>query len=250
LAMDLLDRNPCDGLGKFLVKGTESTVRREFRDDEVFKIFSSPTFTGHDPKASTRFREVAGDTVTRDARFWLPIMSLLNGGRLTEFAAMPLADVKQTKAGTWFFDLTIREVKNETSRREVPMHPLMREIGFLEYVADLRARDEKWLFPDLDHDSRHGAGHEFSKWWGRWMDKHGMPDPTITHHSWRHTWKRRARATQAVKTEMHDVISGHAPNNVGGTYGQGADIEDLARDMALIEFPMFPKAAFVTKGMQ
>ena len=73
------------------------------------------------------------------------------------------------------------------------------------------------------------------------MDKLGLTDPAITHHSWRHTWKRRARAS-TVKEEMHDVISGHKGlANVSRTYGEGADIEDLARAMALIEFPAFPQ---------
>jgi len=249
VAMDMLENNPCDGIRKIVVKGAKSVKRRHFEDDEIIKIFSAPVFTGYDPKASSRFREVPGSTVTRDAKFWLPILSLFHGGRLTEIAAMPLADLKQTNAGTWYFDLTIREVKNETSQRQIPMHPTMKEIGFLDYVADLRAKGEKWLFPDLDHDSRHGAGHEFSKFWGLWMDKHDMPDPTITHHSWRHSWKRCARESP-VKAELHDVISGHAPQTVGGEYGRGAAIEVLAKNMALIEFPVFPKAALAARGVQ
>ena len=46
---------------------------------------------------------------------------------------------------------------------------------------------EEWLFPDLDHHGKLGPGHEFSKWWGEWCDEHGLSDPSITHHSWRHT---------------------------------------------------------------
>jgi len=238
--LDLIERNPFDRLRALVVTGADSVKRRAFTDDEIVKIFTAPLFAGFDP-ASTRFREVPGDTLKKDARYWLPILSLFHGGRLAEFAGMPLADFKQTAKGTWYFDLTEREVKNEPSKRRIPLHPHMKKIDFLDYVVDLQTKGATWLFPDLDHESRHGPGHEFSKWWGGWMDKHGLSDPAISHHSWRHTWKRRARAS-AVKEEMHDVISGHKGlASVSRTYGEGADIEDLARDMALIEFPAFPQ---------
>jgi integrase len=237
--LDLIEKNTFDRLKVLVVDGTPSVKRRAFTDEEIARIFSAPLFKGFDP-SSTRFRELPGTMIKRDGKYWLPILSLFHGGRLTEFAAMPLADLKKSPKGTWHFDLTEREVKNESSKRQIPLHPHMLKIGFLDYVADLRAKGAAWLFPDLDHESRHGPGHQFSKWWGGWMDKHGLSDPAISHHSWRHTWKRRARAS-SVKEEMHDVISGHKGlASVSRTYGEGADIEDLARDMALIEFPAFP----------
>jgi integrase len=238
--LDLIDKNPFDRLKALVVTGSDSIQRRAFTDEEITTIFTAPLFAGFD-RGSSRFRELSGAKLVKDARYWLPILSLFHGGRLAEFAAMPLADLKQTGKGTWYFDLTEREVKTQTSKRQIPLHPHMEKIGFLGHVADLRTKGETWLFPDLDHRSRHGPGHDFSKWWGLWMDKHGLSDPAITHHSWRHTWKRRARAS-SVKEEMHDVISGHKGlASVSRTYGEGADIEDLARDMALIEFPAFPQ---------
>lgn len=239
-AMDHLDRNPFNAIKSLVVNGAPSIKRRAFTDEEITRIFTAPLFNGYDAEASTRFREIAGATITKDAKYWLPILSLWHGGRLAEFAAMPLADVKQSKKGTWYFDLTERDVKTETSKRQIPLHPHMIEMGFLDYLAGLKG--ETWLFPELDHETRHGAGHRFSKWWGEWMDCHGMSDPTLAHHSWRHSWKRRARES-SVKKEMHDVISGHKGMTVADGYGEGADIEALARDMALITFPDFPVLA-------
>jgi hypothetical protein len=43
-----------------------------------------------------------------------------------------------------------------------------------------------------------------------------------------------------VKEELHDVISGHKNASVGRSYGSGAGIEPLAREMAKIVFPAFP----------
>ena len=71
------------------------------------------------------------------------------------------------------------------------------------------------------------------------MDEQGITDPALTFHSFRHSRKRRASASD-VKEEMHNVISGHKGSGVGQNYGRGADIGPLVRDMALIIFPEFP----------
>lgn len=71
------------------------------------------------------------------------------------------------------------------------------------------------------------------------MDDIGLPDPRISHHSWRHTWKQAARVSP-VDEELHDIISGHAPATVGRSYGPGAPIDILAVEMAKIVFPAFP----------
>ena len=202
------------------VRGSVSVKRRAYTPDEIAIIFAKPMF-----------RDETG------AKRWLPILALFHGARLSELAAMPRSHFRQI-GEHWCFDLTAddRKLKTEAARRIIPLHPKLVELGWLAHFKGL---DGKWLFPDLDHASSHGPGHEFSKWWGIWMDEQGLTDPALTFHSFRHAWKRRARASD-VKEEMHNVISGHKGVGVGQDYGRGADIGPLVRDMALITFPEFP----------
>ncbi|WP_374452790.1 DUF6538 domain-containing protein [Phenylobacterium sp.] len=245
VAMGRLDDNPFEQLkSKFVVKGAASVKRRAYTPAEITAIFNMPMFQGFSGDGRAGYREKKGNAVVRDAKYWLPILALFHGGRLSEMAAAPLELFRCVKDEAnndlWFFDLTsLIRVKNDGSKRIVPLHPHMIELGWLNYVQARREAGDLWLFPDLNHDSKYGAGHEFSKWWGNWCDKNGFPDPTITYHSWRHTWKRRARQSP-VKEEMHDVLSGHKGTTVSRGYGEGADIEPLARDMAMIAFPEFP----------
>ncbi|ODT85947.1 DUF6538 domain-containing protein [Phenylobacterium sp. SCN 70-31] len=245
VAMGRLDDNPFEKLkSKFVVKGAESVKRRAYTPAEITAIFTKPMFQGFDGDGKAGYRHKPGTTLVRDAKYWLPILALFHGGRLSEMAAARLELFRCVKDeandNIWFFDLTtLIRVKNDGSKRIVPLHPHMIELGWLDYVQARREAGDRWLFPELNHDSKYGAGHEFSKWWGNWCDKNGFPDRTITHHSWRHTWKRRARQSP-VKEEMHDVLSGHKGTTVSRGYGEGADIEPLARDMALITFPEFP----------
>jgi integrase len=244
LAFEHIARNPFAGLQKHTVKGLKSVDRRAFEPHEVTQIFSTPLFQGFEGDGKTGYRDIAGSTILKDAKYWLPILSLFHAGRLNEFAAMPLANFKKTDQGNYYFDLTKDvKVKNQTAERYLPLHPHMIALGFLDYVAKIH--NSPWLFPELNHDSKHGEGHSFSKWWGSWSNKHGLTDPSITFHSWRHTWKRRARATEGLKEELHDIISGHkAPGGnvsaVGRSYGAGAEVDVLAGEMARIEFPEFP----------
>jgi hypothetical protein len=242
MEFDNLVRNPFHGL-RFAIRGAPSTKRRAYTDDEITTIFTSPMYQGFDGDPDKGYRDRPGSKIVRDAKYWLPILALFHGGRLSEIAAMPLADFKSKKAEdeqVHYFDLTDRSLKTDKSERIVPLHPHMVGIGWLDYVAERRTAGDRWLFPDLDHANKNGPGHEFSKWWGNWCNAHGLADPGLVYHSWRHTWKRRARQSP-VKREMHDIISGHAGVAVADNYGKGADIEALARDMALITFPKFPK---------
>ncbi len=247
--MDWLQKSPVEGLKRHVVRGGESTDRRAFTKPEIEKVFAAPLFRGYDATAPKGSRDKAGATVTRDSKYWLPIIALLHGARLTEMAAMPLDGVCSADDGHWYFDLTDRKVKTITSQRVIPLHPQLIALGFLDYVRELQGRKEVWLFPDLDHVSKFGPGHGFSKWWGRWTTKLGLTDPEITFHSWRHTWKRRARETATVKEEIHDVLSGHKGQTVSRSYGSGADIAPLARDMALILFPELTLKRVVTEDV-
>jgi integrase len=234
---DDISANPWLGLAKHVIKGAESIERRAFTDEEIKRIFNSPLFVG--AESADGYRTTSGALVVKDHKYWLPILGMFEGGRLNEIAAAPLADVKKTASGTWFFDLLVRDVKNKPSQREIPIHHKVIELGFLDYVEEQQNNEEQWLFPLLDHKSRHGAAHNYSKWWARWMDYAGLSDPTITYHSWRHTWKRHARASD-VKEEIHDVLSGHAAIAVSRKYGEGASTDVLGREMDKISFPDFP----------
>lgn len=236
-----LIRNPFKGM-RFAVDGAKSVRRRAYTEDEIIKIFTSPLYQGFAGDGAEGYRKEPGPKVWKDAKFWLPLLALFHGGRLSELAAMPLADFKTQKGADGdihYFDLTDRSVKTVDSERIVPLHPHMKTVGWLAYVAGLVEAGETWLFPDLDHSNKQGPGHEFSKWWGNWCDAHGLTDPGIVYHSWRHAWKRYARAS-VVKEEIHDVISGHKGTSIGRRYGAGVDVEPLAREMALITFPEFP----------
>lgn len=207
-----------------------------YTPDEIERLFTSPLFTGHDGAYD---RCISGSTVTKDWRYWLPILSLWTGTRLNEWASAAKAEIVKKGEG-WFLDLTQRpvggeapnRVKTKAARRLVPIHPRLIDLGLLEYVE---AQAGPWLFPDLHGHKLHPSARA-ANWFTRHREKIGL-DKTI--HELRHTWKNAARSA-GVSEEISDLISAHVSGSIGRKYGAGVDPEALSTAIRMIDFPTFP----------
>lgn len=214
---------------------------KPYSPDDIKTVFSGAAWTGHQPDDKWRIKP--GDRVFKDAKFWLPVIALFSGTRMSEVAASPLDSVRKVD-GIWCLDLTERSitshdgprVKNKASRRFVPIHRELIRLGFIGYVERLQSQGEVWLFPDLDHESRHGPRHAFSKWWGERQKKIGVDR---NFHELRHTFKRASREA-GLSEERSDLLSGHSNGSMGRKYGAGLDVALLKEDMDRISFPTFP----------
>ena len=234
---DLIRKNPA---AKMMKKPAASQIRNPYEDEDLKAIFSANMFHGF---SGNGYRDKPGTTVTKDHKYWLPILALWTGARVEELATLDASEIK-TEDGITFIDLTDRplsgprRVKNRSARRIIPIHDKLVALGFLKHVPTSGP-----IFPELDHDGEK-ASASFTKWWGRWCDAHakadnGLGDPRKVFHSFRHAWKRTARASDA-KEEIHDLISGHTEgNSVARDYGRGVKVATLKAAMDLIDFPTF-----------
>ena len=165
--------------------------------------------------------------------------------RLDEIGPLS-ADELHLESGIWVFDLRKRDlkgprrVKNHGSRRLVPVHPRLVEVGFLEYAE----RQSAWLFPDLPHDGSESGDTTagFSKWFGRWRRDNGFHSAEKQDfHSFRGTFKEACREAE-IEEEIHDRLTGHdgSPGKKVSrqNYG-GASVKLLARNMEKVDFPTF-----------
>ena len=136
-------------------------------------IFSTPVFTeGERPEGGQG-----------EAAFWLPLLALFTGSRLSELAGLKVSDVTHeeligadcvyivpdVKAG--------RRLKNKHSARAVPIHQQLIAIGFLDFAdAQRKVRGaEAWLLPEVAPST---TGVSASKWFGRYIGAHGVTDPS------------------------------------------------------------------------
>ena len=206
-------------------------ARRPFLDDELARLFGSDLFLKPERWSSVR------DTVRDRTLAWLFLLGLTNGARIEEIGQTELANVK-TDGGVRYLDLGVdARVKNETSRRMIPLHSLILKLGFDDYVAALRKAGETRLFPELKPNRFDKLCQAASRVANRVIDRVVGDDPRLSFHSLRHNFKDLARDTTIEKYIM-DQIMGHAGVTAGDRYGVGARLKTLARELDRIAFEM------------
>jgi len=109
----------------------------------------------------------------RGANHWLPWLALYTGARLEELGQLRVTDVRHAEGvhflaiepgdGTLPDGTPAKRVKTKASKRRVPIHPRLIELGFLDYV---KAQRTERIFPELTATSYGSLTAAWSKWWG------------------------------------------------------------------------------------
>jgi integrase len=216
----ILPINPMPSGLKVRINKSAIEERDPFRTEHLTAIFNAPIYTGC---RSEHYWGQPGNTVLRaSAKFWLPIIALYTGARLTEIAQLLVDDVK-TEDSITYFNITNEQegqrVKTRAGKRRVPVHDMLIDIGLLDHVEMRRARGEPRLFPDVRPGSDGYLSSRFSKWFGRFLDSVGIASPTLVFHSFRHSFKN-ALAAADVAERTQDWLMGHEDDDkTGKRYG-------------------------------
>ena len=211
----------------------EKRVRQPLSPDQMAKVFSSPDFLA----------QRSGQKDKLEARYWLPLLCLFHGTRSNEVAGMRVADVEEAD-GIAFLNLrenTTRRLKNETSARRVPLHKMLVEMGFLEFVARRREKESDGpLFTGLSHNRNAADG--IGKWWHRLVTGvvGDAPANAATGacgiHSLRHSWAAAARAT-GLSDSIVKLLGGWSQASAFEGYGPDELRRMLKKAIDKIEFP-------------
>jgi integrase len=225
---DLISTNPFRDI-KLVKPARRDKPRLSFTPEDLKLIFESPVFMkGHRPIGG------AGN-----AAVWIPLIGLMTGMRLEEIGQLRSVDIK-SQEGIWYFDLDHvpqegRWLKNDSSRRQIPIHSRLIELGFMYLVQESKAR----LFPYLSSAGARQLTASWSQWFGRYLRQVvGITDTRKTFHSLRHTFKDLCRDA-GIPKEIHDRLTGHASSDVGDGYGSGTyPIRPLAAAISQIHLPI------------
>ena len=130
--------NPYSNM-KFKVKKIPNK-RQPFTTDELRKILKPETYLGWTVNFKHRFRP---DRATNQIPYyWCFLLGIFSGMRTNEMCQILLSQVKKEK-GIWFMfveDSEDTKVKTESSIRKIPVHPQLIDLGFIDYVANLKRR--------------------------------------------------------------------------------------------------------------
>lgn len=227
--------NPAHGF-VFPKKGRARTARKMWEGEPLTKLFASPVWTG----SHRRFRSQPGAEIIKDDHYWLPLLGVYHGNRLEEFAQLRREDIKQ-EDGVWFFNITDegeRQLKNEQSKRRVPIHPKIIELGFLDFARPKSANEKTLVFETLKPGGPDKKfGFYFSKWFTAYRRSVGVYEPKLDYHSFRHGVTTKL-ISAGVQPSLVDELTGHEGKGTSEKiYYKGANLLELHAAIKKIEWP-------------
>jgi integrase len=241
-----ISRNPAKGL-RVIDPVRRRDKRVPFSDDQLTRIFSAPVFTGCvDDEAHYA---IAGNNHPRRGRFWVPVIALYSGMRLNEICQLDVADIRRVEGVDCIFvnalqpsEGNAKRLKTISSERFVPIHPALKEIGFMEFVAQGRAAGGARLFPELPLSATGYYSDPFSKWFSRMVRKIGADRPRTCFHSYRHGYKdclREARVDHEIALALGGWASTGASeeSETAAAYGRGYRMTTLYEAIKKVEYP-------------
>lgn len=180
----------------------------------------------------------------RDWRFWLPLIMLLTGARPNEICQLEVTDIRKTVAGTWHMDLRnedeSKDIKTETSRRRVPLHPELLRMGFLALVERrLKAPDKgPRLFPGITPDKYGNLGtYPLKRLRDHFIPQEITLGPRQVPYSLRHNVRDALRRIKAPPEALRHITGWSEGKNVSDNYGDPGNPDFYAEWVAGIAYP-------------
>lgn len=233
--------------------GSDDEGREPFNVDKLKLIFGQ-----------RHFQTGKGDHIRKPSywygfEYWLPLMGLYAGLRIREASQLHLEDVKRVAGDAWCLDINEatadKSLKNENSRRMVPLHKMLIRLGFLDYCDRLRELGFRRVFPELT-SAKSDAG--YAKQSGRKMSEMllalGMPrDSKHVFHCLRHNMNNALMRVpmsdlpyvdEDLKKFIRYTVMGHKPgDDVNVTHYTSTSVPEMRTliDGVIYELPTIAK---------
>lgn len=148
-------------------------------------------------------------------RYWIPLIAMYSGLRLDEICQMYIEDVQRVD-DIWCFSVNNdkdKKLKTLSSKRVIPIHPKLINIGFIEYVEGLKKSGVPRLWMNLSRRDADGYGNAFGKWFQRFNRKHITEDKAKVFHSFRHVVADTLKQAGVLEIIISELL-GHANDSL------------------------------------
>lgn len=191
----------------------DSDKRDAFTPVQLERIFRGPVWSGSD---SEYYQTRPGPTIYHNGLYWCPLIGAVTGARREEIAGLAPNDIV-TVDGIPCFSIAAsdqRRVKTLSSQRVVPIHSRLIELGFLDYVARIRAKGHPDLFPDLREPKSGQHGRKLGRRMRQVIDETlGAEGAALSFHSFRHYVQNALERAKIDDKIIRDIV-GHEGRDV------------------------------------
>lgn len=203
------------------------TVKKPFTTELLQRLFCAPPYL------------IQPDRPPDEGRYWLPLIALFSGMRSGEIAQLRTSAIEPID-GILCIRLTDPHLlKTEGSVRDVPVHSELLRLGFGRLVERRRETEQELMFPDIRQNGKDDRSSEFSKSFRKMLVGAGIEDPSLTMHSFRHTFAHALVAAQVPQAtaEALQGWGGKKPRNMFAHYGGRPPVSQLAEAVEHVVFP-------------
>lgn len=233
---EYLSKNPAVEL-TLKISSLAKEAKNPFTLEQLQHIFNAPLYTGciNDDNGYNK----PGPNRPRRGRFWVPLISLYSAMRLNEICQLLIEDIQQ-EDGVDFISVKEdlkkgKQLKTKASNRKIPIHPMLKQLGFMQYVDQMRQQKEVRLFPELKKSGDRTYSHEASKWFSRFLINAGVKTDKTSYHSFRHTFRDAMRQAELSPGIVAALGGWDDKEGVSSTYGQGYKMSKLYEAMEKIQ---------------
>lgn len=132
-------------------------------------------------------------------------------------------------------------MKNPSSIRRVPIHPLLVRWGLVLWRDRLKAEGHDRLFPEFSHDAAKGYGKAAVKWFSGYLRRLGWErNGRKVFHSFRHTLASECLNQLALSEALTAQISGHKRSEsvLGSTYRKDVIPDEVLNAVNRLDFSL------------
>lgn len=146
-------------------------------------------------------------------RLWVPLICMLSGMRLEEACQLYKEDIVRV-GDVWCFDVNDskdKKLKNQSSKRIIPIHPYLLSQGLLDHVSE--CSEDGRLWDNLKWCKVSGYSNSVGKWYQRFNRDHVTQDKLKTFHSLRHAFADCLKQ-QGIQKELISELMGHSQDSI------------------------------------
>lgn len=261
ITKELVNINPLDKL-KLIPKNNKQQdelkkrPNRPFTSEHINSIFSSQWYT----EKSLFKGKLNKDT---GARYWIPLIMMTHGLRVSEACQLTISDItldtlvpsirisaveeKDTEASN------LKSIKCASTHRMVPIHPILLDLGFKEFIQQVSSKNQVFLFPSsipAANATLKKLGRSFEQAFLRFVrDKLGFGHG-YGNHSFRHQLEDRIRDAKCTtpwptgisqeytgrSKQIKDTFSESENEGSAALYGNGHKAFNILKFIRTIDF--------------
>lgn len=213
-------------------------LSHSFKSDQLKQIFESAVSLKH---IATRLHAW---------HIWIPPIGAFTGARINEICQLDLADIRIEDGIPYFRfyenpDNEETSTKNDASWRNIPIHPVLLDMGIMEYADKLRALPETTtrgrLWPQLKFIKCHGFKKYASEWFNQTLLRKVLNiRPPHVFHCFRYNVSTMLRAVDGLQSWKINTFCGHAGErmSMNETDYNDQNLADLATTLDHIKYPI------------